>query len=56
MQLGLWKKAHFVIPLTADSLLNLRSLSLASRVSNYRGYLSNSVIIIFALVNIFSIV
>ena len=35
-----------------DSLLNLRSLLLASRVSNHYGYLSNSVKTIFIPVNI----
>ena len=53
--LDIGEKVKFAIPMTADSVLNLGSLSLASRVSNYYDYLSNSVIIIFALVDIFFI-
>ena len=44
-----------VTPLTVDSLLNLRTLSLISRVSNHHGYLPNSVKIIFIPENIISI-
>ena len=44
-----------VTPLTVDSLLNLRTLSLISRVSNHYGYLPNSVKIIFIPENIISI-
>ena len=42
----------FIIPLIVDSLLSLGSLSLGSRVSDYRDYLSNSIMVIFALVGI----
>ena len=39
-----------------EELLNLRTLSLTSRVSNHRDYLSNSVKIIFIPANIICIV
>ena len=38
-----------------DSLLNLRSLSLTSQVSNHHDYLSNSIKSIFIPINIISI-
>ena len=48
-------RTYMYHPVDRGSLLSLGSLSLASRVSNYHDYLSNSIIIIFALVNITSI-
>ena len=43
VQLGLWKKALSIIPLTADSLLNLGSLSLASRVLRLVKFYNNHI-------------